>query len=245
MQQYEDVQYIINSAAVDLGLKPATDVLSASNDAFIQLRYLLDSAGQSLVTMNHWPELEAEHTFTTEAGKSAYDLPADFSHMIPQTHWDRTNDLPMQGPLTAQTWQYLKGRELVSSSIYASFRQKNGKVHIFPDDPVLVGIEIAFEYIRRTWLQDIEEETTRHSKVAKNSDIVLFPPILIKEFLKVKFLEAKGFDSTKARDEFALQFEAASGQQGGGAPILSAGGGRQFPYLDIFKNVSDTNYGAS
>lgn len=245
MAIYEDVQYLINAAAVDLGLDPVTDVLSSTNSAFAQLRYLADSAGQELLMMHQWTEFEKEHSITTDAADSGdYTLPTDFASMIPQTNWDRSNNLPMQGPLTAQDWQYLKGRELINQTVYASFRLKQGKFHVFPDNPVPDAMDIRFEYLRNTWLVKVDEATTLYTKINANTDIVMFPPIVFKHLVRVKFLEAKGFESSKARDDFNDAFEAATGRDGS-ASVLNAGNGSGYPYLDIFRNTPDTNYGLS
>lgn len=243
MAIYDDVQTIINATAVEVGLAPAADVLATADKSFRQLRYLMDAAGQELVLLHQWTELEEEHAITTDAADSGdYALPTDFAYMIPQAGWDRTNRTPMQGPLSAQDWQYLKGRNLSAQTIYVTFRLKQGKFHVYPDDPVPDALDLRFEYIRNTWLEKFDEETTKYTAINATTDIVLYPPILMRKLLKTKFLEAKGFDSQKARDDFLLAWEAATGQDGS-APILNAGSRRGFPLLDIYRNTPDTNYG--
>jgi len=243
MAVYDNVQTVINGAAVELGLDPAVDVLTSTNTAFRQLRYLLDAAGQELLLLNNWVEFQEQHSITTSASDDGdYALPTNFAYMIPQAGWDRTNNNPLQGPLTPQAWQYLKGQSLTGQTLYVSFRLKQGKFHVFPDDPVPNAVNIVFEYVRNTWLENASEATTKYTTILANTDIVLYPPVLIKKFLKVKFLEAKGFESSKARDDFSVVFDAATGQDGS-APILNAGGARGFPFLDIYRNLPDTNYG--
>jgi len=242
MAYYEDVSSIINGAAVECGLEPAVDVLASSNPAFIQLRYLLDAAGQELVKMADWQELIKEHSITTDALDSGeYALPEDFDHMINQTGWDRTNQNPLSGPASAQTWQYLKARDYISGSMFIVFRLKQQKFSVLPNNPVPDGINIVFEYIRNTWCSR-NDGAVLYTKVQQTSDLVLFPPILVKKFLKVKFLEAKGFDSEKARDDFASIFDAATGQDKP-APVLNAGALRGFPYIDANRNVPYTDFG--
>jgi len=240
---YDTVQSIINRVAVELGVDPATDVLSSTDQTFTQLQYLLDAAGQELTLLHQWTQLQKEHSIVTDAADSGiYDLPDDFAYMIPQAGWERSNNVPLQGPLSPQDWQYLKGRDLVSQTIYATFRLQQGKFYIFPNDPVADALSIFFEYISSRWVQDSTELTTYRTTVSKNTDYVLFPGILVIKFLKVKFLESKGFESSKARDDFAQIFEASTGQDGS-APILNVGSRRGFPYLDIYRNTPDTNYG--
>jgi len=242
MAYYEDVSSIINGAAVECGLEPAVDVLASSNVAFTQLRYLLDAAGQELIRMADWQELVSLYELTTSAlDTGEYALPSDFDHMINQTGWDFTNQNPLSGPASPQMWQYLKARDYISGSMFVIFRLKKQKFNILPDNPVPGGIDIKFEYIRNTWCSN-SAGNQFFTKVQQTSDLVLYPPILIKKLLKVKFLEAKGFDSEKARDDFALMFDATTGQDKG-APVLNAGVLRGYPYLDGYRNVPYTGYG--
>lgn len=242
MAYYEDVSSIINGAAVELGFEPAVDVLASSNPAFTQLRYLLDAAGQELVKMADWQELVEEHSITTDAlDVGEYALPDDFDHMINQTGWDRTNQNPLSGPASAQMWQYLKARDYITGSMFVVFRLKQQKFSILPNNPVPDGVNIVFEYIRNTWVSR-SDGAVYYTKVNQTSDLVLFPPILVKKFLKVKFLEAKGFDSDKAREDFANMFDASTGQDKS-APVLNAGVTRGFPYLDTGRNIPYTGYG--
>lgn len=244
MAYYENVQSIINGAAVECGLSPAVDVLASSDPSFTQLRYLLDAAGQELTKMAEWQELVKEYSVTTTALDSgSYTLPSDFDHMINQTGWDRTNQNPLSGPASPQMWQYLKARDYISGSMFVVFRLKDQMFNILPDNPVPAGINIVFEYIRNTWCMK-EDSSAFYTAVVQTTDIVLFPPILMKKFLKVKYLEAKGFDSEKARDDFASIFDATTGQDKG-APILNAGIIRGFPYLDGQRNVPYTGYGGT
>lgn len=242
MALYDSVQTVINGAAVELGLDASVDVLASSNSAFVQLRYLLNAAGSELALMYDWQQLQKEYTVVTNALDSGdYPLPADFDHMIDQTGWDRTNKNPLSGPLTPQVWQYLKGVGLGSQAVFVSFRLKEGVFSILPNNPVPGGLTIAFEYIKDTWVSNAAGSTF-YTSVQAVTDLVLYHKSLITKYLKVKFLEAKGFDSEKARDDFAYVFDAVTGQSKG-APVLNAGGRQGFPYLDMYRNVAGTGYG--
>ena len=131
MGRYATANDIVNRAALEVGLVPQNDVFSSQDVAFQQLTGLLNSCGQELVELHPWQVLVKEYSLTTQAGDDGkYDLPDDFAYMIDQTGWDRTNRVAIGGPLSAQDWAYLKGRDLVSQSIYASFRQVEGELAI-------------------------------------------------------------------------------------------------------------------
>ena len=148
----------------------------------------------------------------------------------------------MGGPLSAQDWTYLKGRNLVSQSIYASFRLMDNKFDLFPQNPVPAGLDINFEYISRNWVQE-QNAGPQKDFISIGTDIVKYEPILIVKFLKCKFLESKGFDTTAARTEFENMFSSRTGKDTG-APILNAASSsRGFPYLQPYANTSDTGFG--
>ena len=70
----------------------------------------------------------------------------------------------------------------------------------------------------------------------------MFLETLITRYVKLKYLEASGFDTTKAQDDFAQTFSFLTGFDKG-AKVLNAGrGGRGFPYLSIW-NVPDSGFG--
>jgi len=214
-----------------------------TDENFIQLTGLLTSAGQELVELHPWQILVKEFALTTtDLDTGTYDLPDDFCYMIDQTGWDRTNRVAIGGPLSPQQWTYLKGRDLVSQTIYASFRLVDNKFDLFPQPPP-VGLQVSFEYISRNWV--LLSDQSYADEIQNGTDTALFEPILIVKFLKAKFLEAKGFDSTAARAELQSMFDSRTGKDTG-APILSASGtGRGFPYLSPFYNTGDTGYGIS
>lgn len=243
MPRLSTVNDIINRAAVEIGLNKATDPVGSQDEAFIQLRGLLDSAGQEMVHLNNWQILQQNFNFTTQAGDTGvYDLPDDFSSMVDQTGWDRTNRVAIGGPLSSQDWAYLEGRDLVSQSIYASFKLQDNKLELYPQPPP-EGLEVDFEYMSRNWLANGTNTDLRHDVIAAGSDLCLFEPILMVKFLKVKMLEAKGFDASSARLEFENMMDAITGTDEGASILSASSNSRGFPYLHPYYNTGDTGYG--
>ena len=235
---------IINRVALEVGLSPAVDPYSSTNDAFEQLTGLLNAAGQELVELHAWQRFKRTHTFSTTLDENEYDLPDDFSYMVDQTGWDRTNQLPLFGPTSSQMWAYLAGRNLTDQTVYITFRENDGKIVVYPESPT-VGLSIAFEYVSRNWVQDPSTPgyAGRQDEADSASLQILYEPILIQKFLKAKFLEAKGFDASSARLEFENMFLSRTGKDEG-APVLSASnrvGG--IHYLSPYTNTGDTNFG--
>ena len=242
MPRYAIANDVINSVALEIGLNPEVDPYGSNDDSFVQLRGLLNAAGQELVEYWPWQFLKSVYEFTTSLPNNGeYDLPDDFCYMIDQTGWDRSNNLPLGGPLSSQDWTCLLGRDLATSTIYASFRQWDGKLQLFPI-PAPDGLDISFEYVSRNWVGVTGSAEFTKDAAEQGTDIIAYEPILIKKFLKAKFLEAKGFDSSGAKMDFENMFNSRTGKDTG-APILSASNRSAFPYLDVYRNVGDSGYG--
>jgi hypothetical protein len=242
MARFKTINDIVNQVAVEVGLTKQEDIFSSTDAAFAQFIALGNAVGYELLSNAAWEGLVREHSFTTQAGDDGkYDLPDDFAYMINQTGWDQTNDVPLGGPLSAQEWTYLKGRDLVSQTIYASFREIENAFWLFPQPPP-EGLEISYEYISRNWVIPGATPTEFNDSLNQPGDIVLYEPFLFERALKLRFLEARGFDTNMAMSQYTTAMTSWEGKDKG-APILNAGSRRSgIPYLD-FRNLPDTNFG--
>ena len=234
---------ILNRVAAEVGIAPVQAPYASQDPFFVQLQYLLNTAGEELMQAYPWELLVRTHSITTQVGDSGeYDMPSNFGYILNQTEWDNTNNVPMGGPLSAQDWTYLKGRNLASNTLYASFRIAQGKFNVFPDAPTIAR-DLSFEFISTDWVYDPSTNPVSYKKgVDQASDTPLFDKTLITRALKVKYLEAGGFDTTKAQADYNQIFAFLTGTEKG-APILNAGrSGYGIPYLSSW-NAPDTGYG--
>lgn len=257
MPRFETVGDIINEASLEMGLGSTTDPVADASEQYRQLTQLLDSAGRQMVKLHQWNALTGKIDVTLTDGESnttlgdgvavglggMYDLPDDFDHMIDQTGWDRTNRVAVGGPLSAQDWTYLRGRDLVSQSIYASFRLESMQLQLFPQ-PAPDGLNLTFEYVSRNWLGTGNYPyTSRQDRIDASSNVCLIDPSLMVALLKVRYKSAKGLDTQDDKAELENVFGAVAGQDEG-APILSASRtSRGFPYLSPYYNTGDTGFG--
>ena len=233
---------IINRVAAEVGLRPVVDPYASEDDAFIQMQYLLDIAGEELVMAYPWEFLSKPHQIITALGDTGeYDLPADFAYMIQQTGWEKGQNVPLGGGLTPQEWTYLKGRDFGSSTIYASFRLAQGKFNIYPSPPP-VGLDINFEYISLEWTEAPTSTMNTNVTATESGTIVKFDKTLISRLLKAKFLEASGFESSKAQADFATLFNMMTGKDKSPAVLNQGSGGGGYPYLDG-ANVPYSHFG--
>jgi hypothetical protein len=227
------------------GLSDSTDVYASVDPAVVQMRNILSSAGREMLALHTWQRLikEYTHTFATPADDTGViALPDDFGYMIPQTGWSPVNagmGMPLAGPLSPQDWTFIVNSGLAQSTIYITFRQQEGYFKVLPIPPP-VDVEVNYQYVMRNWVLQVDG-TTYLDKPIANTDTILYIPILIQKFLKLRFLEAKGFDTTSAMSQFQTVFMQWTGNDIS-APILSMARNRVFPYLG-WRNIPETNYG--
>jgi hypothetical protein len=243
MSRYETASTIINDTALEVGLTPVSDPFSSQDEAYVQLVGLLTVAGRELAQLEDWQELQQTFNLNTTNSQhdgSLYDLPDDYSHMIDQTGWNRTANLPLAGPTSVQTWSTLVGRDLSSTTLYASFRLSEGKVLLYPDPPP-EDTDISFQYQSRNWVE--ESGGQRSDRVINGTDTPLYSPILIQKLLKLKYLSAKGDDIMAASREFDLMMGSIKGKNKGAPVLNTAGGNLGYPYISPYRNTGDTRYG--
>lgn len=248
MARYQTAGDLINRAAIACGLNRESDPFYSVDPAFIQLVELANQLGETLLHEWNWELLERKHEFVTAAGDDgSYDLPADFGYMIDQTAWQEGTPgsaYPLLGPASAQYWSYLEASQIYDVTIYAWFRQNDQKLQLFPQPPP-AGIPISYRYISRNWVIDGQSDPANpvyKDSVSAAADIVRYDPLLFVKGLRLYFLEAKGFDTSKAQDAYMLALDAIKGHDKP-APILSMNGPRPNNRFLNYMNVPETGYG--
>lgn len=252
MSRFETAKDAIDTALAECGIPPPENPFQSQDDATRQMTVLLTSVGRQLSKLYEWQALQKEHVIVTaENDTGKYDLPANFDRMIDQTGWSRDQRVPLPGSVNGQTWQYLKGRNLVSSTIYMIFRNVDNQFWVYPqppDAPVPYPLTIAFEYMSRNWVIEADSvgggNQTYTDKVAASGDLILYDPILVSRFLKLRFKEARGIESTGAQNEFLQMFAQTTGQDVAGESLNVANMSQPYPYLDMWRNTPDSGYGA-
>lgn len=249
--KFQTAGELINRAAVSVGLNKAVDPFASNDPSFAQLVELANEVGQTLVQHEAWQRLVTRHEFTTAPGDTGiYDLPDDFAYMIDQTGWQQGTPgsaFPLLGPATDQGWSYLTATELFSVTIYAWFMLREGKLQLWPQPPA-EGIPIQYDYVSRGWAIEggSDPATPVYTDTLETAaDIPLFEPILFVKALKLAFLQAKGFDTTKAQDDYNAALEAwASKDRPAPTLNLNSRTGPHYRMLDGWGNLPETGFGS-
>ena len=233
------VLWVVQQASMEMGLSKPVDAVANSDLTVQQLVALLNRAGMEMSLGFPWQQLTKEWNLSLVEGQSGYSVPDDWNYFLDQTQWDRTNNWPLLGPKTAQEWQWLKGG-FTPSGPRLRYRVVGGKFDVFPSEGI-GGLNIVMEYVSDAWLADSATANTFYSSIQADEDIVLFDPWVIVAFLKLKFWEAKGLDTTAYTKDFMGIWEARVSKNKG-APILSLAPMPSSHLLNM-GNVPDTGYG--
>lgn len=228
---------IINDAAQELGLPPATFSSALADPTGYQMLGLLNSLGEELTRVHDWQQLLKTMEFTGDGADTQFPLPPDFGRQINQTQWDRSNTRPMQGPDSPQVWGWTQ-YGLVSVGVFFRYRIAGNQYEVFPVPAV--GQQFALYYVSKNWVQDGNDPAIYKTKVTLSSDVPQFDRRMLICGLKSKLWAQKGFETTALQAEFRaiMDMEKAQSQ---GAPMISLSGS-DYRYLISELNVPDGSY---
>lgn len=188
-------------------------------------------------------ETDGTVTWQNTGLANSYPLPAGFSNMLDQTGWNRTTRLPLGNPVSAQQWQYLKGRQQ-GVVFNVLFRPDDDTIKLYPDTDTAGLQTIAFEYISRYWVSTVgSQEVANADLTSAQTDVVFFDPLLATRRLKLDWLQAKGFPSQAAKDDYETVLEQVMNADGT-APLKNLRGSFQFDPMLGTANIPNTGFGS-
>lgn len=236
MVNYWSALDIAKQIAGELALPQPTSLTGSTTPQATQLLAMLNSAGNELLLYYTWQEFLKEWDFTTVVGQGEYPLPSDWSYFIDQTQWDRTNHWPLLGPKSPQEWSWLKGG-LLAAAPRMRYRVMNNNFLLWPVPGVLtdgngnpMDFNMAMEYISDNWVVPVSDPDSFANMVVADGDLVRYNPWLMVKFIKYKFYELKGMETTGVLSDFMRIFNSLTGKDKG-APKLSLS--PRFPPLFI------------
>ena len=206
---------------------PST-VLGSSDDQVKQLKALLEEEGNDLASRGSWEALTQEASHTTLAAEDQGTISSiasnGFRYVKNQTIWDRTDMLPITGPMDGSEWQSMKAR--VNTGPRYQYRIRGGKLLVNPA-PV-AGHDWRFEYISKYWIIGVDG-TSYRNYFTLDTDELLLPEELLLMGLRWRWLREQGLDYAELFRTYEAQVKDALGRDGS-KPILrmdEGGGGPQ------------------
>ena len=223
---------LAQTAAVEMGLAAPASIYATSELIPQQLGALLNLTGEMLVKRRVWRRLFREASVTAVAGQGSYPLPDDFARPITQTEWDRVNRWPLIGNETPQQWQWLKSG-ILSTGPRERFRLVGNSLELWPvpGEGIPTPLTFSYYYISKWWaLSSVEQPKP---KCTSDDDTTIFDDRLIISGTKLRFYQAKQFDTSSFAAEFQSNLDDALAQDSGG-PILSMARQPAFPLISIY-----------
>lgn len=206
------------------GLSTPTAVANSSDPQIQQILALLNELLEEIVTGPYqYSALIKECTFTTvpvEAqGTLGADLAIGFKQLISLTMFNRSQNLRVEGPLSAQEWQQRKASN--QSGTNYSYRIQENYLLLYPAPAA--GQTIAFEY--ESMFPVYSYSGSAKALFSADDDVCVFPDSLLKLGLRWKWREAKGLDYITIRDSYQEQLAILQGKDGSKATIDMSGYG--------------------
>ena len=169
--------------------------------------------------------------------KVKYDFPSDYDSIVPRTQWDKSKHWEMLGPESAQQWEWLLSG-FISTGPRIRWRLFGNYFQIWPgySNAEFLG----YEYRSKGWAT-ASNGTVKNSFTA-DSDTCIYPDRLMVLSTKLKYFQAKGFDTTALYRDYIIEFETSVAQNTSAANLSFAP--RPGSVLIGWDNIPDSGYGS-
>lgn len=207
----------IQTVTNELSLPQPSVVVTSFDLTTKQLLALAQASVEELVEMFDWQALLKTHTFQTVPAQTLYDLPTDFNRLVGNTVWDRGVAFPISGSHNPQTFQSLQSG-IFKQGPYYRFRIIGDKFELLPTPESVTTV--AFNYISGHAIKSAQ--SVAKERFTADDDKTIFRNRLLINFIKLKLLQVKGFDTSVAMQDFNTSYNAAIGQDVPSGALLMA-----------------------
>lgn len=250
MSSEATLQSVVSNACVLLSLPVPADVAGSQDPNVALLRTSANLSSLEMLNAYEWPTLTKMgeiDVFTTEAPSSsqatetAFNLPQDFYRFIDQTQWNGAMRFPAVGPVAPQGWMTYMVFP-ISANFTLTWQIRQNQIY-FLNAPPAPGQKFRFMYLSRALVQDADNPQLYKNIASKNGDKFQIDGLLMTLFTRVKWLEAKGFDSSAAARDYMTAFDSRVGASKGANILNMAGGRHDYPYIGIGNLPEASLYG--
>lgn len=180
----------------------------------------------------------ASGTVSINFCKVKYAYPADFDRPVDRTQWDKSKHWEMLGPEDAQQWEWLLSG-YISTGPVVRWRLLGAYFQIWPG---FSSTEVlGFEYRSKGWAA--AANGTVKNSFTLDTDTCIFPDRVMVLGAKLKYFQAKGFDTTAMYRDWMTELETATAQDTSSANLSLAP--RASNVLIGWNNIPDSGYGAA
>ena len=170
--------------------------------------------------------------------KVMYALPSDYESAVPRTMWDLSKHWEMLGPESPQQWEWLLSG-FISTGPRIRWRLLGKYFQIWPG--VSTNELLGYEYRSNGWA--LSSTGVVKTSFTVDTDTCIYPDRLMVLATKLKYFEAKGFDTTAMFRKYLEEFEIVRAQDMSAANLSFAP--RPGTVLIGYDNIPDTGYGTN
>ena len=168
--------------------------------------------------------------------KMKYDLPSDYEALVPRSMWDKSKKWELLGPEDAQQWEWLLSG-YISTGPRIRWRLLGAYFQVWPGTSA--AEYLGYEYRSNGWANSAVGAVKTSFTV--DTDTTIYPDRLIVLSTKLKYFEAKGFDTTAMYRNYMYELEAAMALDMSSANLSFAP--RPGTVLIGYDNIPDSGYG--
>ncbi len=183
-------------------------------------------------------------TFSTETAvggtiyfqKVKYALPDDYDSIVPRTQWDKSKHWEMLGPEDAQQWEWLLSG-YISTGPRIRWRLYGDYFQIWPG--YSTNEYLGYEYRSKGWARAADGAVK--NSFTLDTDTCIYPDRVMVLTTKLKYFQAKGFDTTALYRDYLTELETSMAQDTSAANLSFAP--RPGNILIGYDNIPDSGYG--
>lgn len=183
-------------------------------------------------------------TFSTENAtngtiyfqKVKYALPDDYDSIVPRTQWDKSKHWEMLGPEDAQQWEWLLSG-YISTGPRIRWRLYGDYFQIWPG--YSTNEYLGYEYRSKGWARAANGAVK--NSFTLDTDTCIYPDRVVVLTTKLKYFQAKGFDTTALYRDYLTELETSMAQDTSAANLSFAP--RPGNILIGYDNIPDSGYG--
>jgi hypothetical protein len=238
-------QYVTTTGTWTTAARTITMASTAGLDTTYQVQGTGINQNTYIVSVDSGTQVTVNQDFSASATgatayfqKIKYSLPSDYESLVPRTMWDKSKHWEMLGPEDAQQWEWLLSG-YISTGPRIRWRMLGAYFQIWPG--MSTAEYLGLEYRSKGWAASLTG-TVKNSFTA-DTDTCIYPDRLMVNATKLKYFEAKGFDTTAMMRNYMTEFEAAKALDMSSANLSLAP--RPGTVLIGYDNIPDSGYGTN
>ena len=225
-------QYLTTTGTWTTAARTITMASTAGLDTTYQVQGTGINQNTYIVSVDSGTQVTVNQDFSASAAgatayfqKIKYSLPSDYESLVPRTMWDKSKHWEMLG--------------YISTGPRIRWRLLGAYFQIWPG--MSTAEYLGFEYRSKGWAA--AADGTVKNSFTVDTDTCIYPDRLMVNATKLKYFEAKGFDTTAMMRNYLTEMEAAKALDMSSANLSLAP--RPGTVLIGYDNIPDSGYGTN